>query len=333
MNLTAFENSLKTTAPPPIALIIGPERFFRGEAIRLITEAISNADIIELDPRETDARALTDDLRTPSLFAPRRILLLDNAETIIIQSGELLAGYAAKPAANAHLVLVAEHLDARKKAAKALLACKSVIRIDCAPLKERDVPQWCTARARLPGKRMDIPTARLLVELAGANLGRLDGQINSLAAYCEKRKAITRSDIENLVGGDHTRKIWELTDSVMNHNPAKALKAFDRLTREPGSAEFAIIPALAAKLRDMLAVKRMTDAGKTPDAIRAALGKHPYVIKLLQQVVRNTSQHDLAAKYTLLLEADVDLKTLPNHERKWIAERLIIQLCESQRAS
>ena len=327
MNLTAFENSLKAAVPPPIALIVGPERFFRGEAIRLITEAVGQADIIELDPRETDARAITDDLRTPSLFAPRRVLLLDNAEEFILQTGELLAEYAAKPAANAHLLLMAERLDTRKKPVKALLACKSIVRIECAPLKERDVPPWCIARAQLAGKRMDTAAARLLVELAGINLGRLDGQINSLAAYCENRKAITRRDIDALVGGDHTRKIWELTDAVMNRDTATALKVFDRLTREPGSAEFAIIPALAFKLRDMLAVKRMTDAGKSPDAIRAALGKHPYVIKLLLQAVRNTSPHDLAAQYNLLLEADVDLKTLPNQERKWIAERLIIRLC------
>ena len=327
MDIASFEKLISASGPPPLALIAGPERFFRAEAVRLIKEAAGDADVVEFEPTQGDTRALLDDLRTPSLFAPRRVVLVDGAEGVIAAQGELLADYAVRPASNAHLVLIVERMDARKKAAKALLSRDTVVLVECAALREREVPAWCTTRAHIAGKRMDISAARLLVELAGANLGRLDGQINSLAAYSGKRKTITRRDVEDLVGGDHARKVWELTDAVMNRDPAKALKAFDRIAREPRSGEFTLVPALAAKLRDMLAVKRMTDAGESPDTIRAALHRHPYVIKLLQQAVRETTLHELAVKYRLLLEADVDLKTLPNRERRWIAERLIFRLC------
>lgn len=324
MDITKLQKALNDEGPAPIYLLLGPETFLRGEAVRTIKEA-ANADVVELEPANLDPHWLVDDLRTPALFAPRRILIVEHAERFIMDAGDVLLRYLERPAATATLILTAESLDRRRKNPKALAGAAAVV--ECQAMKARDIPRWCIGRARTVGKRMDMTTVRLLVELAGTNLGQLDGQINNLAAYSAQRDTITYQDVEDLVGGDHAHKVWDLTDAMMKRDAPKALKTFDRLMREPGSAEFTLIPKIAGKLRDMLDVKRLSETGRTREEIRKTLGKHPYVVKLLQEAVRKLSAQELGAKYQLLLEADLDLKTLPNRERRWVAERLILRLC------
>jgi len=328
MNLPEFENLLKSGGPPPVTLVTGTDTFLRGEALRMIQHAAGDADLRRLDPAAIEPGALINDLYTPDLFAPTRVVVIDGAESLLATSFKTIADYAAAPSSTAHLVLIVERFDGRKKENKDFLNAPSVMRVDCAPMKNHQIPKWCIERARAAGKRMDMAAARLLVELAGTDLGQIAGQIENLAAYCRERDTITARDIEQMVGGDHARKTWELTDAVMNRDAAKALKAFDRLIREPGSAEFALVPALAGKLRKMLAVKRLTDNGDSLKAIARAIGsRHDYPVRLMQTAVRRTSLRELAAKYQLLLQADIDLKTCPSRERRWIAEQLVLRLC------
>lgn len=329
MDLSELEASLKARRPAPIYILRGTETFFRRKAARLIAEAME-ADGSELsaeapDPARLDVRDLLDDLRTPTLFAPKRLTTVEPAGDFIVENWEILLTYADAPASAATLILVAEHLDARRNYAKALLKAAAVV--DCAPLKDYQVPRWCMARAQAEGKRMNNAAAQLLVELAGVSLGELDGQIRNLAVYCNTRQTISDGDVEKLVGGDHARKVWALTDAVMQRAPAKALKALDRLQREPGAAEFRLIAPLAARLRDMIHVKRFAAAGLDADEIRKRLGRHPYAVKLLREAVTRVSFAELAAKYRLLLEADLEVKTLPARERPWIIQRLILSLC------
>ena len=328
MDIDKLAQSLQSKPPTPFYLAVGPETFLRGEAVRFVREAVNRkteADFIEIDADKLDARSLLDDLRTPALFAPKRLILIQQADKFIAASGEMLAEYAKRPSSGTVLIMTAESLDGRKKGPQALL--KSATVVECPAMRDREIPAWCMTRARAAGKEMDMTTARFLVELAGTNLGQLDGQINNLAAYCNKRKKIRYEDVEELVGGDHARKIWDMADAVMKQDPAKALKAFDRLMREPGSAEFTLVPALASKLRDMIDVKRLAAAGHSQQSVQSTLRKHPYVIKLLMEAVRNTSLKELVRRYGLLLEADVKLKTAPNRERQWVAESLILRLC------
>jgi DNA polymerase III subunit delta len=326
MNFAEFDKSLAGDELPSFILVYGAESFFRTEALKQIKQAAAtDMDLQELEPEKLDIRDLLDGLRTPGLFAAKRLIIVDRAEKFITAEGEALIEYAKSPSSSSTLVLAAETLDARRKHPKALI--KAATAINCAPIKDHEVPKWVADRARSKGKSLDMTTAKLLVELAGSSLGQLDGQLDSLSAYCDKRKKITYEDVETLVGGDHARRIWDMTDAVMNRDAKKALKCLDRLMREPGGAEFGIIAALSGKVRDMLTVKRLTETGMSQADIRSSLGKHPYVIKLLCNAVSRIPLKELAAKYRLLLTADIDMKTLPNRERRWVLERLALRLC------
>jgi len=325
-----LERSLAAGPLQPVYLVYGPERFLRAEAVRLIREALlreaENTDIMELDAADIEPARLFDDLRTPPLFAPKRLLIVEPAAQLLVIAADLIVEYMKKPTATAALILVAESVDGRRKGMKALL--QNAAAVECPAMKQRELPAWCVSRARFHGKRMEPAAARLLVDLAGANLGRLDGHLQSLAAFCRERQRITSADVSDLIGGDHAQTVWELARAISARSSATALRALDRLFREPRTRPLWIIAALARETRDLWQARCMLERGCDAAHIRKRLGKPEWLVRRILQSIRNSTAERLRADYGLLLQADMDCKTGGGSD-DWIVERLVLQLCGS----
>ena len=350
MNTNELERRLKSKSLEPVYVIYGAESFLRRQALAMIREAVGGPavaggepDIIELDAAGLDLAALFDDLRTPSLFAPFRLFIVERLERLISREKgakedekkkkgtkrksaiERLLEYAEHPARNTCLVLVAESLDRRRKAAQSVL--KRLPSVECRPLSAGAIPSWCMERARRIGKQMDAAAGRLLVDLAGTNLGQLDGQIESLATLCSDRPRITEKDVTDLVGGDHARRIWDLIDAITARSAATALKALDRLLREPRSNASGIVAVISREFRTLIQVKESTEGGYTVAEIAKQLNKQDWLIRRKLETVRRMTGEELQRSLALLLQADVDCKTLPSRQRRWTVEWLVLRLC------
>ena len=328
MNLSELQRSMTSGGLQPVYLVYGPEDFLRGEALRLIRQVAAsrdkNSDILELDGAEVEPGRLFDELRTPGLFAPTRLIILESASPLLYEASDLFLAYVKKPASNATLALVAESVDGRRKGIKEFT--KKAVAIECAAMKAREVPAWCITRARLHGKQMDPTAARLLVDLAGANLGPLDGHIQGLAAYCRERRKITATDVSDLVGGDPARTVWDLVRAIAARSAATALRALDRLLREPKTTPSWIVACLARDTRDLWQVKLLSERGCREDEIQTRLGKPTWLVRRLIETARDVSIEQLRANHRLLLEADVDSKT-GGASDSWILESLVVRLC------
>ncbi len=328
MNVAALEKSLKSGGPKAVYLIQGPEAFFRREALSLIRKAVTGdgdaADIRELEAEKLDPRDLLDDLRTPGLFAARRLIIVENADLLLRDTGDLLLRYAERPATNATLVLVATRLDARRKAVKVIM--QKAVAVECPAMRQRELMSWCINRARRLGKRLRPDAARLLLDLAGRNLGQLDGQIGSLAAYCDRRAEITAEDVSNLVGGDHARDVWEIVRATTARSPTAALRALHRLRREPRSSPTAVIGSLGREVRDMWIVKRLLDAGWPKTEVQDRVLKPDWVFAAIVRTVKGVKEAELRVNHRRVLNADVECKTT-SRTNWWVVERLVLELC------
>lgn len=327
MNTFELARSLESEKLAPVYVINGPESFTRIEALRILRADAGrrNADIVEPEPEQVEAATLLDDLRTPSLFAASRLVIVDGADNLISQSAGLLCAYAEKPASSATLALAAGNADARKKDVKALLAKSAVV--ECPALRPYDVPAWCVQRAKLHGKALDGTAAKLMVELAGVALGQLDGRIQALVAYCRDKPRIRSEDVMDLVGGDHTRTVWELARAVTTRAPAAAIQALDRLLREPRVTSSWILASLARESRDISRTRRLHDAGCSAADIAKRLGKPLWLAKRLSQAAQSADPKSLERNCRLLLEADRDSKTGVARD-EWILESLVLRLCK-----
>jgi len=326
MNLQQLQRTVQSGQIAPVYLIHGPEWFFRAEALGVIRKAAMNldSDVTELDGREIEAAALMDQLRTPTLFAPRRLLILTDAERFLTEAQKLLRDYVGSPASNATLVLVAAAVDRRRKGIKELL--QGVCSVECPPLNPRELAAWCVQRARLYGKGMDPAAAQLLVDLAGRNLGHLDAQIQAVAAYCRTRKKVTRKDVSDLVGEDHTQTVWDLTSAITDGSHKKALRTLNRLFREPKTSPPWIIAAMTRNARELWQVKFLLTRGASQTEIETRLGKKTWIIRKLCAAVAKTDLKRLRDNQQLLLRADMETKS-STAPKEWILEELVMRLC------
>jgi DNA polymerase-3 subunit delta len=326
----------------PAYLVFGPEGFLRSEAVRLIREKISArgkeaCDTAELDAAEGDPRKLLDDLRTPSLFAPRRLVLIENAGLLLDRAAEPLLNYVERPSPRTTLVLVAgeKRPSARRKPPKkpkeespepAPRARERLLRkiraVECPMVSQKALAGWCAQRARELGKPMDTEAAALLADLVGTNLGQMDGQIRNLIAYCKERPRITEKDVSDLCGGDRAWRTWELTEAILDRRAPAALRALDRLLRE-GESPVGILAAIGRDLRRLIAIQELDRNGLDAAEIAGRTRAQPWLVKQLLDKKQRRAAAELKLLLHQALEADLECKTGPGRDR-WILERLAL---------
>ena len=157
----------------PVYLVAGPEDFLRTEAVRLIREKAARGkepcDTAELDAAEGDPRKLLDDLRTPSLFAPRRLVLIENA-ALLFDAGARAA------AAICRTAVAADDAGARRRRG-AQVRAEVVEETEEGTAEAGRAEQGAPAPQGHDGAMPDRPSegARRLVRPAGARARQADG--------------------------------------------------------------------------------------------------------------------------------------------------------------
>ena len=327
MDVATLERSLESSDPKPVYVVHGPEPFLRREAEALIRKASSQrgeTDVRKLDAEELDARELIDNLRTPGLFAAKRLVIVDNADLLFKEAADLLLAYVKKPAANATLVLMASALDARRKGVKAIM--HGAVSVECPMMRTGQLIGWCINRAQRHGKRLRPDAAKLLVASAGRNLGQLDGLISALTAYCAERPNIAAEDVSALAGADRARADWEIAQATVDRTPLEALRALHRVRREPRTSPGWVIASLSRRFRDMWRAKQLLGAKQSSQAVQQRPGKQNWAFASMLKTVKEFSESELRANCRRLLHADLECKTAGRTD--WgIVERLILELC------
>ncbi|MGD1000743.1 MAG: DNA polymerase III subunit delta [Candidatus Brocadiia bacterium] len=343
MNFSELPKHLASGELDPVYLVAGPEDFLRTEAVRLLREKAAlgkePCDTFELDAAEGEPLKLLDDLRTPSLFAPRRLVLIENAALLLDRAPAPLLRYVEQPSPRTTLVLVAG--EARKSARKPskkpkkeppkaaaqdkARVLRKITTVQCPVVPQKALAGWCVQRARALGKPMESNAAALLADRIGTNLGQMDGQIRNLIACCKERPRITEKDVADLCGGDRLWLAWELAEMILDRKTPQALRALDRLIRDGDSPQGLLVP-IGRNIRRLIVIKQLARQGLKEDEIARRAGAQPWLIGKLLREKRGLAIPELKDMLHQVLRADVDCKTGGGRDT-WILERLVLKLC------
>ncbi len=271
----------------PLLVVAGEELFLRTEHLAEIKRAVLG----EGDPGlamvrfDETARVATvlDEARTPSMFAPRKLVIVDLADTLLkggLEEGatppgrgerpapinrELLESYLESPPDFSVLVLVCESWLKTTRLHKALDKRGAVLW--ALPLKDGQIVPWLRERARVSyGKSIDAPAAERLKDLIGPDLQRLDNELAKLALYAPGNPAITLDAINALVGFQHDRQIWDMIDALSGRDAAAALKKIDEIWQLDPKIDYKAIGAITAWLNQVLKARELLDA-RQPDGL------------------------------------------------------------------
>jgi DNA polymerase-3 subunit delta len=294
-----------------VYIILGPEEFLRREAIRSMSAAWrrkeGDAGVDEFTGDECDAATVLDDLRTPGLLAARRLVVVRGADGWISSHRAAIERYVESPSDSGVLVMDVRTCPANTRLYKAVAKLGGIR--SCESPAPATLPSWAVNRATSEYARtIDMQAARLLVELAGDDLGRIDAELSKLAAYVGARTSITETDIDEAVGSNRMHVVFGVTAAIARRDAGTALTLWGKVIAGDKDAPFKAVGGLAWSVRQLLDAKRLMHRGGSVDDARRR-GRFYISADQLEAQLRRLSLKRLETMLTGLLDIDVASKS------------------------
>jgi DNA polymerase III delta subunit len=249
---------------------------------------------------------IVDAVRTLPMMAPRRVVVVMQAETILAPKRESEAAARAMeqleallkaPEPTATLVLVATTIDKRSRIFKLLL--KQAAIVECGVLENSaDAERWLQNRVAAAGAAIDPAAARLVAQRAGVDVKRLRADVERLLLYALGQKQITLEDVRAVIGPAALQDDWAMTNAIETGQTGEALR------------QLALV----------------LDAGAPAEKV---LGQIGWVVRAKFPAL---APAELKPAVEALFRTDVELKRSAGDARI-LLERLVVELCAGKRAA
>lgn len=228
----------------PVYAVVGEDVFLQLQALATVREAMpADASRTDVDGESAGLADTLDELRSPSLFGGHKLVVVRSADEFITKYREQLEDYVGSPSDSGTLVLRCASLPKNQRIYKAIAKAGEVI--DCAPPKQGELPGWVMRRAReAHGLTMGDDAARVLADLIGADLGRIDNELAKLALQTDG-KAVRPEDVGRGVAFQREQEMWEMTDALTVGQVDEALRRWRHLVASDPSSEFRAVTWLA----------------------------------------------------------------------------------------
>jgi DNA polymerase III subunit delta len=249
----------------------------RRAKLRELAESESGAGGVEqLESDATPARVAAS-LGALTFAIGRRFVIVDGVERW--KDADVTAELApvlADPPPDTTVAFFARE-DARAQAPKALHAAVSAAggAIDAERLlKARELPRWAIGEAERLGVRLDGAAAQALVARVGERQQRLLRELEKLSLEHGPGATIGVEEVE-AAAPSAERQAWSLADAIVGADREAALGAYLQL-RAQGEDPARLVPLVARRLRDVLAIAERLEAGESAADIKSSLRGSPY---------------------------------------------------------
>lgn len=328
MEAFTFLDSAGKSKPRPVYVLAGDEAFLkrqvRATLDRLLIDDADPAFAVSAVPGDrAEWPAVRTELDTLPFLSPRRVVVIESADPFVTRYRSALEKYVAEPSKVGTLVLDVKTWPSNTKLAKlvpdaATIVCKS-------PSTEK-LAGWCREWAKSTyGKGLDADAAGWLTELAGPEMGVLDQELAKLSVYVGDAKAITRDDVDRLVGRGRNAETFAIFETIAAGRPADALALLERLI-DQGEDPLALLGAFSWQLRQLGQVNSYLRSGLTPVAAMDRADVKPFTRGRVDALLRHLGRRRLDRLYDWLLEADLGMKGSSQLPPRVLLERLVVRL-------
>ena len=248
------KSASSAAAPAPVFALVGEDSFLQLQELgRILALVGQQAQRSDYEGESAQLAEVLDDLRSYSMFGGGgKLVVVRNADAFITRFREPLEEYVAEPSDCGVLVLRLASLPGNQRIHK--LIAKHGRIVPCEPPKDAALAKWAMDHAKAAHSITLAPdAAKLVAELVGNDLGRLDTEIAKLAVQCDGGK-ITVDDVANNVAFTREREMWDLTSALAVGNATEALRRWRQLIQSDPSAEFRAVTWLGIWLGEVQAV-------------------------------------------------------------------------------
>ena len=243
----------------PVYALVGSDSFLQLQKLNeIVAQMPDDVQRVDADGERAELAEVLDELRSFAMFGGAKLVVLREADAFVTRFREQLEDYVSNPSSSGTLVLRLNTLPATQRIAKAIVKTGKIE--DCNPPK--DPVRWIVDHGKSAhGVSLSPDAARLLAELVGNDLGRLDGELAKLALHSDDGKVDTAA-ITTAVAFQREQEMWDMTNELAAGNTAAALRRWRQLISLDTSAEFRAVTWLGMWLEDVGLVVNGGQTGK-----------------------------------------------------------------------
>ncbi|HEY2386841.1 MAG TPA: DNA polymerase III subunit delta [Candidatus Binatia bacterium] len=272
---------------------------------------------------DCDPYAVADAIETPSLFGGRTLVVVRGAEALPERAHERLVQALERQAPQVTVAIVARGADQRRRLFARVRDLGHKVPVDHPRLGE--MAEWADRFAREHGHRISEEARGVLLDCVGRDLLVLASEMDKLAAAVPAERTIEAGDVLRVSAPGREHGTFEMTDAVLARDHARAVRLLAHALDE-GAQPIALIGALAATLRPILAGAELMAQGRRLEDAERAVGVNPYQRRTFQQGVRAYGARELRRAMTRLADIDLAIKTGTGDGRA-LLEDWVLRVC------
>ena len=166
-----------------------------------------------------------------------------------------------------------------------------------ATLKPKELPRWAVGEAERLGITLEGAAAKALIAHAGERQQRLLRELEKLAH-------IGVEEVEAVAAPSAERQVWGLVDALVAGDGRGATRAFLEL-RAQGETLPRLVPLMARRVRDVLAIATRLEAGESPAQVKDSIKGSPWAADRRIKEARATDAATLRRALEALAELEV----------------------------
>jgi len=258
LTAAALRKQIATGETDSLYALIGADEVEKSavaaQFIDMVDEGLRAFNVDRLYGADAKVDEMIDSANTLPMMVPRRVVVLLEAEKLLIpkreskaaeEEQERLEAFLANPSPHATVVFVCGALDMRRRIVKQLLKEAQVV--DCGTIEDQaDAERWLAARATRERVTFEPGAARALIERAGLDVTRLRAGFDRVVLYAMGQPAITGEDVrESVPAGPEAQADFGIAKAIWRNDARGALKELG-LALESGAVPVMLMGQLRA---------------------------------------------------------------------------------------
>ncbi len=292
-------------------------------ALKGITKAVVDGNVKDLNYNvfvggEHDLGTAIQVAETYPMMRPKRLVIVKDAHAINADGWSKALAYLANPAPTTCLVFIGVHLPTQNKGGKAAKSAilESAACVKMEPFKRaRDVQPFVSAEFRRRKLKIERGAEQVLLDLLGVDFNEILQAIEKLELFAGESRSVTLADVKTVVGATRLEEIWNLQDSLASRNLGAALMYLGKyLDNAKTEDEIQLIGALIRLYQELIALRRLLDAGLSPGQASKQYPGNPYVVQKRIKQAQGHTRASLAAALAALQDCDHAIRSsrVPN---------------------
>lgn len=308
----ALVEDIKKGQIRPIYFLMGEEPYYIDKLSdfiedNVLDESEKGFNQMVLYGRDVTIDDIVSNAKRYPMMSERQVVIVKEAQDLS-RTIEKLSAYAENPQPTTVLVVNYKYkkIDKRKALYKSINKGGGVV-YESKRLYDNQVPDWIRRVLKGQGYDISLKAAQMLVEFLGADLSKINNELNKLKIVLPKGTQITPEHIEDNIGISKDFNNFELRKAVGERNIVKAHQIAKYFADNPKDNPMVMTVALLFNFfSQLLHLHGMSD--KNPRNVASALRINPYFVNEYLTAARNYPMKKVSAVVALLREFDVKSK-------------------------